>query len=279
MFRSLVVASVFCLTMMALPAVVTAAENDSGPWEKYSVSAGGFIAALDTSVRLGSSIGGAGIDFDLEDATGLDSETIGFRLEGMARLGEKRKHRLDFSYFYFNRDATKVMQADLEIGDLPPLTIGDTLKTTFNIQMYKFGYSYSLLRDDRVDLAAGVGLYVMPIKVSVDALNKGKSESESITAPLPSLLLRLDVLLTEKLFFRSSVEFFYLALDAFEGQMSDVNIGLEYKVLKSLGLGLSLNKFDLYIKGDGSTDYPEINLNGKIEFGYTGAMLFAKYYF
>ncbi len=274
----ILISTSFLLLILCSIFTTTATANDvNSPWEKYSLSLGGFLANIDTTARLGVGGGNTGIEFDLEDATGLETSSTVFRADGLMRLGEERKHRLDFSYFFYDRKATKILQRDIDFGTLPTLSVGATVTTEFNIQIYKLNYSYSLIRDNRFDISAGLGVYVMPIKMAISTA-AGQAESKSFTAPLPAISLRMDFAITPKLFLRQSAELFYLTYNQFKGGMLDLTVGLEYKVHEKIGLGLAVDSFHLGLEADGE-DYPAIDLTGAVKFSYTGVMLFAKYYF
>lgn len=251
--------------------------GDNGPWERFSFSVAGFASSLDTSVRLGTEQGGVGVEIDLEDTTGLDASETVFRLDALGRLGEERNHRLDFSYFLFDRNATRTVQQDIDFGNLPPISVGDTIHTEFKIEVYKLNYGYSLFKDDRFDLSAGLGLFVMPIEFGIQTAS-GVSEFEKITAPLPVLSLRMDFAITPRFFLRQGFELMYLEIDDFRGAISNSSIALEYKLHEKIGLGLGFDSFRLGLKAKGE-DYPEIDFVGTLKFNYTGALLFAKYYF
>lgn len=257
--------------VLATP-VLAVDKADYGPWEKYSLSAGGFLSAVDTKVNLGS--GGVGINIDLEDLTGLQSTNRSFRINALGRFGASKKHTVALSYFYYNRDSSRQLLFDQGIG-----LAGDTVHSKFNIQIYKLDYNYSLLMDDRINLSAGLGLYVMPLEYSLENVtNTAQLETADITAPLPTLNLRLEFALTPKLFLRQGVDLFYLQYGGFTGSLIDINIGADYRFSKHFGLGLAVDSFNLKLEANGR-DYPEINFNGDIEFSYIGLMLYGKYYF
>lgn len=254
-----------------------AAGNGDSPWEKYSVSLGGFLTTLDSSIRVGSDSLGAGIEVDLESGLGLESSTTVFRLDTLGRFGNNQRHRVDFSYFYYNRNATKAIQQDIEYNDII-FSAGDVVDSTFNIQIYKLNYGYSLIMDDRVNLSLGLGLYVMPIETSLSLQGGGNSSSEDVTAPLPSMSLRLDFALTEKSYIRQGLDVFYLEYGDFRGGMIGLSIAYEYRLSKNFGLGIGFDSMKIKLEAKGS-DYPGIDLIGDIEFGYSGLMFFGKYYF
>ncbi len=266
------------LLAVTLSQSVLADENKgtSGPWERFSVNAGWFVTALNSDVRIGSEELGAGIDIDLEDALGMDTTTSVFRADALYRFGQSRRHRFDFSFFEFRRDATKTLGREIEIRDRT-YSVGTTVDSHFNLSIYKGAYSYSFFQDDRLDMGASFGVFVMPIEFGISAAG-GAAQEESITAPLPVVGLRFDYAITPKLFLRQGVEFFYLEYQDFKGHMMNSSIRLEYNAWKHVGLGIGYDAFRLRIEARGE-DYPEIDLNGSIEFEYAGILLYGKVYF
>ena len=88
--------SIVVVAVLFLPAVSGGSEGQSNaqPWETAGLSAGYFISAVDTSLRLGT---GLGVDIDLEDLLGLDSTNSVFRVGGLWRFTDNQRHRLDLS--------------------------------------------------------------------------------------------------------------------------------------------------------------------------------------
>jgi hypothetical protein len=92
------------------------AEGDKAqekPWERFSLILGGGIAFLKSDVRIGSE--STGLSVNLEDALGLDSSMAVLRAEGIFRLGDSRRHRLDFCYFGLSREGSKTLARDITI--------------------------------------------------------------------------------------------------------------------------------------------------------------------
>ena len=127
-----------------------------------------------------------------------------------------------------------------------------------------------------MDIAFGLGLYVMPIDVGLQASGLiNVDETTRFTAPLPTLGLRADFAITPKWFLRSNFEVFYIEIKEFTGTIYESNVALEYIPWKHLGFGLAFNVFNLGIEAEGE-DYPGIDFKGDIEFRYTGLLLYAK---
>ena len=266
------------LLIASFPAVLAAqsTEPKENPWERFSLSLGGFITTLDSTVVLGAKELGTGIVVDVEDALNLDSSLTVFRGDAFVRLGSSNRHRLDFSYYDLRRSATRTLTKDLEVGgNIYP--IGTTVDSSLDLQIIKGGYSYSLLQDNRVDIALGLGMFVIPIDFEVSASGR-RSTSESITAPLPYLHFRADIALTPKFFLRQTYEFFWLQVNNFEGNLFNGLIALEYNPWKYIGFGFGYNIFRVSVKAEGS-DYPNIDFTGKIQLNYSGLLLYARTWF
>jgi hypothetical protein len=272
-----VAAVAVALFVAFIPVSSHAADNTTYnlPWEKFNIQAGAFFASLDDKVQLG--VGGAGVLIDVEDTLGMKAQNTVFRVGGDYRFGAERRHRMDLEYFYFNRSSNKTLGKDIVVDNVT-FAAGTNVDATFNFQILKAAYSYSFFQDDRMDLAASIGLFVMPIKFQVDAGTAGKNADLKFTAPLPVLGLRGDFAITPKWFFRSKIEFFYLEYKNFTGGLLDTNLAVEYNAWKNFGVGFGLENFRVKLSAEGK-DYPNLNFNGDVKMQFIGAQLYARYFF
>jgi len=268
----------FALLLVLLP-VSSHADNTAKynlPWEKFSFQGGAFFAALNNRVTAGPE--GAGVAIDLEQALGLDSSSTVFRLGTLYRIGEKRRHRVDLDYLYFNRDSTKTVGQGIVVDNVS-IAPGTVVNTTFNYQIIRAAYSYSFFQDNRMDLAGSFGLFVMPIKFDINASGLGSSEGDfSFTAPLPALGLRGDFAITPRWMLRTNLDFFYLEYDRFEGVLLDARIAVEYNPWEHFGFGLGLDNFKLRLTSEGE-DYPSVDFLGEVTSQFFGVQLYARYFF
>lgn len=246
------------------------------PWDKASITLGSFVSSTNSNIRL--SANGLGVGIDVEEALGLDITTTVFRVGGTWRFSDNRRHRADLTWFALRRNGDKTIGQDIIIDGVTYPT-GSQINTGFDLDVYKAAYSYSFFQDDRMDVGAGIGLYVMPIRFELRAAGLVNGQvSESITAPLPVFGLRADFALTPKWHLKSSIDLFYLEYEQFKGAVYDTTVGVEYKAFKRVGLGLAVENFNVTVEAQGE-DYPEIDFMGKIDYRYLGAMLYAKVYF
>lgn len=269
------------LCILGILAVTPAGAEDKDfsvkPWDKGSIAVGSFVAGTDSSLRLG--VTGIGVTIDVEDALGLESTTTVLRTDAFWRYADNLKHRLEFTWFALRRDGQNTIGRNIPVGGGSVIPIGTTVESTFDFDLYKLGYSYSFFQDNRMDIAAGFGLFIAPINFEINASGFVTNyAAESITAPLPVLTLRGDFAITPKLFLKNQVEAFYLEYANYRGAIYDYRLNLEYNWFKHVGVGLGVETFNLNLEAEGS-DYPGVDFVGEIGFRYTGAMLYMKFYF
>ncbi len=241
------------------------------PWEKWSISGGAFLADLDNTVRLGAP--GIGLEFDLEEALGLKSSQTVFRVDGAYRLGANNRHRLDFTWFDLSRDSTKTLLSDITLPDGTVLPIGATVNSDYTLAFYNLRYSYSFIKDERIDLAGSLGLHITDIGLFINEVGGPGAGGEGVTAPLPVVGGRLDVALTPKWYVRSSMELLYLEFDTFSGSLVDILVAGEYRGWEHFSLGLGMNAVRAEIENDNSLG---LDFKGSFATDFVGLMLYGK---
>lgn len=145
-------AGIILLALMTgiLPQPVSAENSTAAekPWEKFSINLGAFASTIDSSMRIGAN--GIGVDIDLEDLLGLESDQSVFRIDAVWRFSQNRRHRFDLSWFSYHRSSTKKVQDDFEVenpdGSIITIPVDSTVNSTFDIDIYKGEYSYSFFR-------------------------------------------------------------------------------------------------------------------------------------
>jgi hypothetical protein len=254
--------------------------SENYPWEKFSANFGAFILAVDTGIRIGS---GTGLDIDLEEFLDLETSTIVFRTDALWRFTKNRRHRLDFTWFSLNRDGSRQIDEDITFkdknGDTITIEAGENVKSNFDLDIFEMDYRYSFIQDDRLDLAAGIGLYFMPINYSIQASGAvEKNGSEKFAAPLPALGLRLDIAITPQWFIRNSAQVFYAEYDEFKGSLLEFRAAVEYNPWQHVGLGLGFDSLAIHLEADGE-DWPGADFEGDVDFKYMGLQLYLRLFF
>ena len=154
-----------------------------------------------------------------------------------------------------------------------------TVESNFDLDIYELAYNYSFFQDDRIELAVGVGLFIMPLDFGISSSGVIEADgSARFTAPLPVFGLRMDVALTPKWFLRSGSQVFYLEYDNFTGSVFEFKAAIEYNPWAHVGLGLGFDTLKVALEADGE-DYPSIDFKGNVDFAYSGIQLYLRYFF
>lgn len=270
MMRNLVMMSL----LGVLSAAIFAAETEEAPtmpWKKSGLRIGGQVATADSSLTLG--INNLGVNVNLEEALGLDTSVRSGYAYFFFRNSKSPKHRFDLSWVTLQRDSSKTLGQDITIGDTT-FPLGTTVRSSYNMDIFKSSYSYSFIQDDRVDLAISAGLYILPVSFSIEATGAVQgNEADSITAPLPVFGFRGDIALTPKWILHQRAQVFYLEYDNYSGGVTDLGFGIEWRPLKHVGVGIDLSSFTMRVHAEGD-DYPGLDFIGDMRFETVGLMLY-----
>lgn len=264
------------IALLLLTGLAFAQTEVADPWPKFELAVGGFITESDTTVQINSATLGVGAVVDLENVLGVERGFRTFRVDALYRFGKTRRNEIEFHYFDSKRDGNKVLDQDLQIGDTI-FPAGTGVSTEFRLTFYNVDYVYNFLMNDHVRLGVSAGLHTTAIKLKVEEASGSNEDNEDITAPLPMLGLRLDVLLTRNWRMKTNLNLFYLQYDNYTGRLSDSLIALEYAPWKHFGLGAGINAINYYVQDDGDSSLAD--LNGNIRFQLTGLMIYGKYFF
>ena len=275
--RFCLLAGLLTSVILALPALADEGKPPEKPWQKFRISLGGSLLTVNSDVRLG--VSGIGIGISPEDLFNVDSGTAVFRADGYWRFSKNRKHRLDFTYFSYKRTGETILGRDIDLGEIQ-LPLGTEVSTELKLDVFKVGYSYSFFQDERIDLAFGAGLYILPIKYDLTASGVlNVDQAESITAPLPVFGFRADFAITPKWLLRNNLDLFYLSISDYEGSIINGRLGIEYNPFKHVGFGLAAEVLNLHVEAQKGTDVPGVDFNGMVDIGQVGLNAYISFFF
>jgi hypothetical protein len=269
--------TIFLATVIAQPVLAADKnERDYAPWDQFEVSLGWFLNDFNTELRVDSETLGLGTIIDVEEVLDLDEEISVWRVEGLYRFSQNGRHKIDFMLYDLSRDATRTLTRDIQFED-QVFTVGTTVNTTFDLQIMKVAYAYSLMLNETFDISVSGGIHFQDIKFQLEDIGKGIEEELDLIAPLPVIGLRADIALTEKLYLKESLDLFFLKYEDFRGRLIDFNIALEYKIRDQVGVGLGWESNRIEVEAE-DEDAP-LDLVGELDFWYSGVWLYATVYF
>jgi hypothetical protein len=270
------------LLAAALPAIAaqsTSAASSSGPYgdlsdQHFWVSLGAFLPNFDTKASLDSEVAGLpGASIDTEDDLGLDEDNTNYRLDFVWRMAPR--HALAARYFQFKRNATKLINADIQYGDVL-FDADTTVDAESEITFYGLSYRYSFTQRDGVDVYLIAGFDTLDVSASLAGTGTliagggtvgafSGERSGSLTAPIPVLGVGLSVELTHRLFLREEFELFGVKVAGINGSLSYNRVSLDWHPFKHVGFGLGYDRMRLQAAedDDNDTDFEfDYELNG-----------------
>lgn len=266
--KSIIIAPAFALlgTLFSL----AAAAAELGDWERFAVNVGAFVSDRDTDIRLDSSGGLLGTELDFEDDLGLDEDQDVARVDGFWRYG--KRSRFDFTLYKLDRSTTSTATLNIRFGD-QVFTIGTPLRTELELQIIKAAYTYSFVRNNKVDVAITAGLHIMDTQARLTALNTGNFDEGDTTAPLPVIGARVAYQITPEWIFSASTEWFGIEADDYEGRFLDTRVSIEHNTFQNIGFGVGFNSSNFDIESEDS------DFLGEFEIDYDGWLVYTKAYF
>lgn len=252
---------------LAAAVVPLAVQAQSGvkPGEEWLIArVGAVTGSFETYARIdGSTSSGTGID--LEGDGGLNSDKTTYILGLTLRPFER--HRFDGLYDSVKRSASRNTERQFVIGDTV-IPAGTRLAAEQETKIGYLGYRYSFLKSRDMEVAAGLGLYGGNFKFRFDAQSPVVNIDKSTTLPLPVLTLSGDFYLTENMTLTANLRGLKVKIGDVDGSVFNASVGGEYFLTKNLGVGASLDLFDL------SADVTKSGFRGTAEFKVTSGRLF-----
>jgi hypothetical protein len=246
--------------------------------ERFAVNVGSFFANLDTKVRLDASDGSLGTGIDFEQDLGLDDTQTRIMAGGYWRFF--KRHRLDVSYFDLDRSGDSSSTVNISFGD-EVFQADLPLHAFLDIEVFNLGYSYSILFDEKKELAVGLALSFQDLTAGLQGTVAGQplevSESSSVLAPLPTFTGRFSYAITPKWIVDANIGYFTIEVDSGGDELSgDIiagNAGVRWQLLKHFHLGLLYQFFHVDVNTKNETKQLAV------EYDYFGPVLFVGWSF
>jgi len=243
---------------------------------RFVLGAGPFWARLDTKVRLDSSTGVPGTLIDFESTLGMDENDLLPLMMGYYRIS--KNHRITFEYFQLNRNGEAVNDEPIRFGDVTfPANL--PLRSYFDVDVFALSYSYSLIHDEKKELAFNIGLQFQDIETGIAGTLAGViREDADVLAPLPTFGGTFDYAFNEKWVFTSLLGVFAIELDLGDdselvGEIVQFNAGVAYNAFKNVGFALQYNYFRVDV------DVEDRDWIGLLKYEWRGPVLAVVVYF
>jgi hypothetical protein len=273
---------VFFTGIVFCAASALASEESTVGKDKFRLNVGAFLPAIDSELSITSKSLGSGTKIDLEGDLGFDADVSLFRLDGYWRFAPR--HRLYFGYYGFDRDASKRLTDQIEIGD-KLFDVGVSVSTNWAMDFFQVSYAYSFLQSEKWEIAGSLGLYYLDTAATLrgeGSISDGQggwtaarqvTEEESIGLPVPIFGLAADYHITPKWCAKVRGSYFTLSIDEWSGHILEGSAALEYLFHKNFGIGTAYNYFDVEVDRDTTARISEL------DYMFQGVQIYGIWYF
>lgn len=279
--RATVVTLVVASLLLVWPLTARGEEAEDLP-DRFMIRGGwNYVFNADTSFSVNGAAGlGTTVDF-AKTMSGQREDSL-WRIDTQYRFNPR--HSVGFSYYDVKRKGIRKLDADIVINDIT-YTAGGTVSSDIDIGLYRFLYNYSFHHDEKVELAAQLGFYFadLGLKFQSNLTCSGApgcgtpvsgGAKTSLVAPLPTLGFLVNYHFTPKLTGQANFNWFYVEAGDFKGAMSEMYMGLEYRLFKNFGVGAAYNRLDIDVKVN-----PQSGSGWRVENDWNTMYVFGSLYF
>ncbi len=238
---------VFFLFLFIADHLIYSQNNDSiNPiiTSKFLINAGIFVPAK--KVKFGFASSGTPdeigiIDFDRTfKLSGLQSS---FVFEFMWRFS--KYWSVSSSYFRIRNRRHIELQEDIEWNDLT-FKAGTGVEGGFAMSIYKLFFGRVISKGAKHELGGGLGIHAFILNGYIEGLaliNENeysyKKSNISTAIPLPNVGFWFIYAPLQRLSLSTRVDWFGLSIDEYSGSLWNFNAGINYRILKNIGINLS----------------------------------------
>ena len=258
--------AIFLLALV--PSSTQAAWNDDQEHEsrilsdRWNVWLGGFLPDFKTTIAYGSR-GVLGTVIRLEDTLGLEEDLQTGRVGAFYRFRKKRA--ILFDYVTLRRDATRVLDREITIGDDEDevtYALGAIIDSKFNNDIFTVTYRHSFINNGKTEAGFTAGLSAFDFDIGlrgtgsvdngVDPPEVREAEAgDTILIPVPAFGMYIIHAFSPKWILRMNAGFLSLDIGDIEGRYLTTSVTVDYIITKHFGLGGGFTRQDVNVSNTG----------------------------
>ena len=251
-----------------LSAVAGSARGDdayeSPTLDKIRVSLGINQTNATTSFQLNSSDGTPGTVIDGENTLGLAPKQVDPEFEVEVRAGERS--RLRINYAALDRDDTRTLTGVPLLYGGRMLLLNDPVETNLSIRAFGLTYGYSFVRNDRLELAATLGVSDVDInsRITVATATRHVDIIHSFAGPFPTPGLEVTWVLSRRFYIDGHAQYLKASINKLSASTGQYELHALYRLRPniSFALGYSSLTSDLTSRKPGSEGFADFRARG-----------------
>jgi hypothetical protein len=213
--------------------------------DRFALRGSFFAASLATEVHVDPSAAVPGTLLSAERDLGAGSRLNQALGELIFRMRER--HRLRVDYFGSDRNATHVLDRDIVFG-AHTFNASDLTQTELQFSMLSFTYLYSVLRTERFEVGAGVGVHLLNAEArGTDQTLEQHAESSGDGA-LPTLALDATWRISQRFAWTARAQYVSATIRGDSGSLGDYHTDLQYRWVPNFAVGLGYQDIRLQLQ-------------------------------
>ncbi|MBS0364534.1 MAG: hypothetical protein JSR67_01775 [Proteobacteria bacterium] len=206
--------------------------------DHFAVRAAFYTARVSTDVRVDpypTPPGVTGTALNGERDLGLPSRENQGRVEFMFRMRERHKVRLD--YFEADRSGSQVLAQNVVFGS-QTFAAGQRANLEIDWRMFDLTYTYSLLRNDRIELGTGIAVYFLQAEARGAVPAQNQYQDVSAADPVPALPVDFTWRISRRFALTARGAWLHATINGSTGTLTDAQADVQYRCNPNLGFGL-----------------------------------------
>ena len=205
---------------------------------RLEIRVAAFSDSGDTKITRDAADGSRGTEVDLEDVLGVSENNTVMQLDAIYRFNDF--HRIEIGYHELYRSGTATLNNDINFGDTLFPT-GTTVNTSFDTELFRLSYAYSLMNDAQKELGFMAGIHVTNVITDIESVTTGERERSDVSTPLPVVGLHGSVELGANSTLGARAQVFGLEFDRYDGHMIYLMLEWQRRLGDSFSAGLAYN--------------------------------------
>lgn len=243
------------------------------PRDEYWIGLEYFYPTITSTARVdfpGTNV--PGTEVRLEDELGLsDRKGTPYVLAGM-RIAQN--WRIQFEYYALNRDATRIIDRQINFGDIS-FPVSGQVNTKFDSSIYRLTGGYAFYKTPEAEVGAAAGLHVTDFRIQLSGQGTVagggfafQREERTALVPLPTLGLYGGYLFADQFMVRGRFDWLSLTYDKYHGSLLNWFAGVDWRFVKNVGVGVGYRYVDYKL------DSTNEHLYGKVVYNFKGPTIF-----
>lgn len=200
-----------------------------------------WFTELDSEVKI-TDLNVIGTKIDFSDDLGLDDEDF---VEGRL-FYESGRHKLRYAFVSMSWDADKTITKSIVYGG-QTYSASTMVETELDIDYHRLGYEYQFIKADNYDVGLIFEIKYFDIETSLKATAAGLDESESVSAPLPTVGISFSAAPSENVVVEAEITGITAGSDAY---VYDAEVLLGYKPHPQVLLSGGYRTFTMHAEDD-----------------------------